>query len=202
MRTPLSGQFCVCLASALLLVAGATACSDDDVIDVIDEGQDRGEALGGLATQEVIGADVTTRIAIATEIMLVIDDGVMAQAQAAVDQGTSDVGFADQLFDDHAANQDVLLTFLDSRGIAPLDSGVAADLRGDFEGYVRELEASGAAINETFLRLQIITHETALGVLDAFEGRVDDTQFQNILTDTIDMLEEHRDDAVQLYRGL
>lgn len=200
----LSGRFWLCLASSLLLATGVTACSDDDVVDIIDDGHERGNDLGGLADDQLDDASEATRIAAAAEVLLVIDEGVIAQADAAVDRlvDSGNVAFADQLFDDHSIHLALVEATIAADGIVPESTQASAELRSDLDAYTRQLAATTGTTDELYLRFTILTHETALGVLDALDDGIEDDTFEDLLDDTIDMLQDHRDEAVTLYRDL
>jgi predicted outer membrane protein len=208
MRTSASACFCLGLASALVL-AGAVGCDDDDFNDdlvnlAVDTGNARGEELAIMTDQELGPQPQAVTDAMAAMIVMTIDEGEIATAQAALPNlvDPSVIAFANRMIADHTANLEQLQSLVDRLGITPADTGVSAALRNDAEAAVRQISAAGGAVDVVYMRTQVELHSAALKVVDEADDHVDDGELDDFLSNTEDMISHHRRDAVDLLRDL
>lgn len=192
-----------------MLAAAAAGCDDenefnDDLVNVaIDVGDARGEELAIMTDQELGPQPEDISTAMAAMIVMTIDQGEIATAQAALPNliDAQVVEFANRMIDEHTSHLEQTQNLVADLGITPMDTAVAAGLRNDAEAAIRELQVAGTATDVVYMRTQVEMHSAALTVADALVDNVDG-DFHDFLKDTRDMISDHRQDAIDLLRDL
>lgn len=201
----ISRPFVSAIASALLLAVAAPGCSDDSdaADDAIDDGNERGNELAGETDEMLESQDDRSQIALGASIVLTIDQGEVAVANAALEHTTNaDVrAFATLMVTEHTAHAAAVTAAIGALQIEPIDNAVSAQLRAEGEAAIRTLESSGDP-DRAYIEGQVRMHEEARVIVDAIADHVDDDTVHDFLVDTLGVIETHRDHAADLLRDL
>lgn len=198
------------LASAALLAMTLVACGDetqrnDDLTDLaIDFGNARGEELAILTDQELGPQPEAISAAMAAQIVLTIDEGEIAAALVALPtlRHPDVIDLAEDMLAQYSAHLARAEVAIEQLGMAPMETAVAAQLRDDFEDALRQLEEAGPMIDIVYLRTQVELQSATRKVAEALDDNVDNGDFDDLLSDTEDMISDLRDDTIDLLRDL
>jgi predicted outer membrane protein len=194
------------LASVLLLAVVSPACSDqtdEDETDVaIDDGNDRGRSLSGDADDELGEADEVDQMAMAAGILRTIDMGEVAIAQQAlglIDDPVS-ADFANKMITVHTAHVDQIDALAATYGFEPAEGDVTAALMREGQDAMKTLQTASDPAH-VYINLQVGMHEEARVIVDGLEDHFDDGEFRDFLGTTLDTINEHRQEAIDILRG-
>jgi putative membrane protein len=201
------------LLACVLAAAGLAACGDNDdvIIDEADVAAEEGEAVGGdlagRSDDELGGQPEVIVIARLGAIVLTLDDGEIAQADAALDRVDDPrvIDHAERMLDEHSLNAEELEDLLYARRITPAENAVSAALRAEAEAGLRELErAPDRQVDFAYMRMQVKMHAAA-GVLvgrllDHAPGA--DAALLDFLAATRDVIADHQLAAEAILRDL
>lgn len=202
------------LASALALAMVTSACGDNNSPDIdVDEpaqqGQQRGETIATQVETDV--ANDTPEIVLGTigQIMLTIDEGEIMQAQLIVDRSEDEdiddqvVDYANRMLDEHTAHMSQMMLLLDANEAAPLENAVSTQLRSEAQTGMRELEnAEGNDLDRVYMRMQILMHSQSLVIVRTLEELAPEDEVRTFFGDTVQIIEDHRDEAQDILRDL
>jgi len=197
---------------AILAVDALAACGDDnDHSDLesraLDEGTTRGQALQAQAVQDFAGCTESEVIAKAAGIVFAIDNGEIAQANFVLSKiGMVRVrALATQILTDHQANSSALLTLLDNRNLAPVETSVSNALTSEANAGLAQLQADEVRnLSIDHAQMQITMHQEASMVVGTVRDLVPASaaDMRGLLSDTLTMIGDHQVHAETVLRAL
>jgi predicted outer membrane protein len=205
-------RYGVLLASALSC-AGFAACHDDDDddddsgIEAADAAAEDGEAMGAsLASRadgEIGGQPRAVAVGRIGAILIAIDGGEIAQAQAELDRGDDEdaLDYSVMMRDEHTAHTDEALDLLEDRGIAPVEGGISGTLRAEaFAGADDLARAPRRDVDFAYLQLQVKMHAAAGVLVSRLIDLSPDAELLDFLAVTHGAIARHRLEAAALLR--
>jgi len=201
-----SARLGACLISSLLF---ATACDDgddvdfeDEATDAVEEGRASGNSLAEMTNEDLAGQNEIVALETAAEILLTIDEGEILQADTALDRVTLVVvaDYAQRMIDEHSAHQELVSQTFANLEITPRENRVAAQLSIEALAGLHDLELTEDP-DLFYISMQVSMHEEASIIVDNLMEHVDSPVVDRLLEDTRDMLDEHRDAAIEIMRS-
>jgi predicted outer membrane protein len=202
-------RYGILLASALSC-AGLAACSNDDEdsgIAAADAAAEDGEAMGanlaGQAEDEIGGEPRAVAVGRIGAILIAIDGGELAQAQAELNRGDDEdaLDYAVMMRDEHTAHTEEVEDLLEDRGIAPDENGVSGTLRAEaFAGADDLARAPRRDVDFAYLRLQVKMHAAAGVLVSRLIDLSPDAELLDFLAVTHGAIARHRLEAEALLR--
>jgi putative membrane protein len=196
------------LASVLLLALAVTACGDDDNGIITDDAIAEGEQLGDdrLVQLDIeLGDELDANVLMAKTggILITIDENEIAQAEFVLDVALDPdvISFAQRMIAEHTAHLASVEDLLVSFDLVPVESTVSAALRSENSSALDRLDRV-EDVDFEYMRLQVVVHNEAFVIVDELQDLAPNDQFQLFLTNTLDLLEDHRSRAESLLRLL
>lgn len=200
----------------LICAAVLGGCSDDndDSVDVtsgtpeaaaIDMGNSHGAVLVAQAHTDFPGGSGTDTIARAADVVSTINLGeiMMSAYVLQTDSADSDVDdMASDIRDDHQNNQDRLQSFEQDRQLPPADTKVGNTIDSEAQMSMAQLQATAPAdLGLVYIKMQVAMHQEAYVIVSNLrDDYVQDDDFRDYLSDTLDTIASHRDHAIDLLR--
>lgn len=190
----------------LLLALAVTACGDDDngiiTADAVAEGEARGE--DHLVQIEIeLGDELDANVVMAKTggILMTIDEIEIAQAEFVLDVAFDPdvISYAQRMIAEHTAHLAAVDDLLVSFELVPLESTVSAALRSENASSLDRLNRV-EDVDFEYMRLQVVFHNEAFVIVDSLQDLAPNDVFDLFLTNTLDLLEDHRSRAESLLR--
>lgn len=198
------------LLAGALTCAGLAACDDDDAgsgIEAADvaaeDGQAMGSRLANRADDELGGQPREVAIGRISAILIAIDGGELAQAQAELDRGHDEeaLDYAEKMRDEHTAHTGEVEELLSERGVAPVENEVSGTLRAEALAGVDDLSNTPRRdIDFAYLELQVKMHAAAGVLVSRLIDLVPDAELLDLLAVTHVAIAQHRLEAEALLR--
>jgi predicted outer membrane protein len=199
---------------SLAIVAGPAlaACGDDnhheeEEASALDQGNTRGQALQTQVDQVFAGCSESDAIAQAAGIVIAINNGEIAEANFVLSKpGIPRVqALATQFVTDHQASNAAVLSLLQARSLAPLDTPISQTLHDEAQAGVAQLEADlPRNLDIDYVEMQIAMHQEASlivsAVRDAMPASASD--MRGLLSDTLTTINDHLVHAQIVLRDL
>ncbi|NVB77430.1 MAG: DUF4142 domain-containing protein [Kofleriaceae bacterium] len=187
---------------AALVACVAPACSDDDdegvivvdpVQDATEDGFARGTALADSAFAEISGNDYATIIGQTASIIVAMNDGVIEQADFALQVAVSvDVAaFANVLASEHEFQNANVDAIIEVSGVPFVPSQTVADVATDYALGLDDLHASPSSdFDFVYVDLQVRNHAANLVLIDQLLEMVNDDDAMGQLLEGMRGLED------------
>jgi Domain of unknown function (DUF4142) len=204
------------LLAGALAGAALAACSDggdDDDDDnsgieaaeeATEDGENMGARLAGRAQTEIGGQPRLNAIGHIGAILLTLDEGEIAQAQAELDRGgdAEALDFAAVLRGEHEDHAEAVEDLLAARTAAPIEGAVSSALRAEALAGADDLgSAERRSVDFEYLRLQVKMHAAGQVLLNRLIELSPDAVLLDFLVVTHDAIERHRVQAEALLRA-
>lgn len=195
------------LVGPALAACGSSTTHEDDEATALDLGNMRGKALQVQIDQVFAGSSESDAVAMAAGIVIALNNGEIAEANFVLSKpGTTRVhALAQQLVADHQASNAAVLSLLQARGLAPIDTPISQALNSEAQASLAKLEADlPRDLEFDYVEIQIATHQEASlivgSVRDAMPASA--TDMRQLLTDALTTINNHLIHAETVLRNL
>lgn len=195
------------LAGPALVACGSDNNHEAEEASALDQGDARGKALQAQVDQVFAGATESDAISMAAGIVIAINNGEIAEANFVLSRpGYSSVhAFATQMVADHTASNAAVMSLLQARGLAPIETPISQTLTSEAQAGLAQLEADlPRNLDFDYIEMQIEIHQEASLILtsvrDAMPASAAD--MKGLLTDTVTTVNNHLIHAQMVLRGL
>jgi len=164
----------------------------------MSEGDARGQQVSSQARTELQDTDDPDTIARAASIVATVNAGEIMQANFVLSNSsdTRVLDLAGMILADHQDNDRELRQQMSDLGLAEADSSVAATLNNEATMGLAQLQADAKAnLDVDYVQMQVVMHQEVAVLLGNVRGYVDDPDFRDFLSNTIDAVQRHRDHA-------
>jgi predicted outer membrane protein len=195
------------LVGPALAACGSDNNHEDEEASALDQGNTRGRALQAQVAPAFANSTESDAVAMAAAIVIAINNGEIAEANFVLSRpGTTGVhALATQFVTDHQASNAAVLSLLQARSLAPIDTPISQTLNNEAQAGLAQLQADlPRDLELDYVEMQIAMHQEASVVISAVRDAVpaSATDMRGLLTDTLTTINSHLIHAQTTLRSL
>lgn len=195
------------VAGPALAACGSSNNHEEEEASALEQGNTRGKALQAQVDQVFAGCMESDAVAMAAGIVIAINNGEIAEANFVLSKpGTVRVhALATQMVAEHQASNAAVLSLLQARGAAPIETPISQTLTSEAQASLAQLEADlPRNLDFDYVEMQIEIHQEATliigSVRDAMPASAAD--MHTLLSDTLTTINDHLIHAEIVLRNL